>query len=357
MTTPVPAPAKSPFNTIGLRPQDTLVPAPAGPIDSPAAGVAVQIAGDPVPPLPRANHPHIPVDPPAVAPTAAQVRGEQQPNVVAARGAVGARTVDVRLIWPAARGAKIDCRGGTGILWTEHGDVQPYPADKWNLLSPHPDVWELVNPADVRVAAQAHVDHVETSEQRLLRVNSALGIGIAATESVTEAQRLDAERLRALGQQTNTDTVVLSPGPSIGRPSTEHAPTRPVPEVISAQLAPNTYDAAALAPHTETAALVEAARAEGAKVAEHTLEKAPLPTPDNFEAPAVVVPGLAPLRAGTAVLNRDQLDAMGDERIHAEGVKRGFALHPRLTPPNLRVRFLELQDEAASKLSQPATKR
>jgi hypothetical protein len=42
-------------------------------------------------------------------------------------------------------------------------------------------------------------------------------------------------------------------------------------------------------------------------------------------------------------LDEVQLAEMSDADVHAEGVKRGFALHPRLNPVNLRARFLELQ--------------
>lgn len=292
------------------------------------------------PVFPPPNHPHIPVKPPAVPLTRADVTGQATPNnAVPARAPVAvAKTVRVRLIWPEARGAKEDCRAGTGTIWTGHGDVQDFPAAKWYLLAPHRDVWELVNEADTKVVAQAEVDRVETTGARVARINAERGIGNTGIDGPHERARMDAERARVLAAQTNTDTVVLSPGPSMGRPATEHAPTYPVAEHPPNHLAPSTYDAAALAPHTQTARLEAEARAEGAGAAD----------PDHTEVPLRAIahpvdPVKAARHAATKRYSADELEALSDADIHAEGLKRAYVLHPRLTPVNLRLRFLELQ--------------
>lgn len=46
-------------------------------------------------------------------------------------------------------------------------------------------------------------------------------------------------------------------------------------------------------------------------------------------------------------LTAEQLAEMPDDEIRALSVERGYELHPRLTPANLRTRFLEAQAAAA----------
>lgn len=47
------------------------------------------------------------------------------------------------------------------------------------------------------------------------------------------------------------------------------------------------------------------------------------------------------------------LENMPDDIIRAEAAKRGYALHPKLGPANLRTKFLEAQD-ADDKVTKPA---
>lgn len=306
----------------------SIVASPSLPPDAPAILVAA------APP----NHPHIKVDAPPVAPLA-----ELQPAVVPARAPVQrSKTVEVRLIWPAVRGAKEDCRANTGIIWTGHGDVQDYPADKWYLLAVHPDVWELVNPADATVAAQARVDRTETPAERLLRLNASQRV--VGVDGTPEARRLESERVKALAAQTNTDAVLASPGPSMGRPATEHAPTVPVPEVVGSgvRLAPSTYDEAALAPHTETAAIEAQARHDAnvaAGVPDAPADDPLRAVPAHRTAALLHSAKLPPDRR----LSAGELESMSDADVFAEGAKRDYVMHPRLSSPNLRAKFLELQ--------------
>lgn len=101
-------------------------------------------------------------------------------------------TVKVRLVWPAERGAKDDCRGGTRVVWSEYGDVQDYPAEKFRFLEPHPDVWELVNPDDAELA--------RTAENRSI-----------STQKLVEKMNADAAEARDKGRETNTDVVTALP--------------------------------------------------------------------------------------------------------------------------------------------------
>lgn len=319
------------------------------------SGEIATIADQPLPvPLapPRANHPHQHVDPPAPAPTNVSLRGAPN-NSIPNRSPVPARTVNVRLIWPAVRGAKHDDRGGTDIIWNGQGDVQAYPADKWRFLQPHPDVWELVDDNEDQVARQAVVNRIESPQERLVRLQRDRGYGITGIEDPYEAQRIAAQRAKDRAAELGTDAVVV--GPSMGRPSTEHAPTLPVPEVNRNQLAPNTYDAAALAPHTQTAELEAAAHAASDAEIGLTTPTPPLaptgesPRPDEFDPPPDPEKAAAvgkPTRAAVQKpkhLSPEDLDKMNEADIHVEAQIRGFELHPRLNPTNLRARFLEAQ--------------
>lgn len=194
-----------------------------------------------------------------------------------------AKSVRVKLIWPAARGAKIDCQGNTKIIWTGNGDVQDYPADKWHLLESHPDVWELVNEADAQVAKQAFVDRVETPEARLQRLQDELKEATAAVHTKHEADRLAAERAKTLAAGLDTDAVVVTTAP-------------------------------------------EAARSR-------------YRVPDQFDPPATPVPATP--------LTEADLAELSDEDVRAEGVKRGYTLHPRLNSTNLRLHFLAQQAQEA----------
>jgi len=139
-------------------------------------------------------------------------------------------TVRVRLVWPESRGAKNDCRAGTAVVWSHHGDVQDYPAALWPRLAAHPDVWQLV-PSDTQAA----------------------------------------------------------PPPT---------PLRPLDPIV-----------------------VKAAK-------EHARGL-------NTDLVVAVV--------DTAPLDEEQLAAMADADIHELAKRRGYVLHPRLNPINLRARFLEAQ--------------
>jgi len=81
------------------------------------------------------------------------------------------KTVRVRLVWPAERGAKDDCQANTGIVWSAAGDVQDFPADKWHLLAGHPDVWQLVDEADAAKAEAA--EHAPPPEVPVATVTAA----------------------------------------------------------------------------------------------------------------------------------------------------------------------------------------
>ncbi|MFG5409939.1 hypothetical protein ABXN37_19890 [Piscinibacter sakaiensis] len=48
----------------------------------------------------------------------------------------------------------------------------------------------------------------------------------------------------------------------------------------------------------------------------------------------------------------EMLDAMPDQEIRDLAEQRGYGLHPRLGPVNLRARFLEAQDAAAAAAGQ-----
>lgn len=50
-------------------------------------------------------------------------------------------------------------------------------------------------------------------------------------------------------------------------------------------------------------------------------------------------------------LTAEQLDAMPDEDVAAEAAMRQYGLHPRLTPVNMRLRFLETQAAKAAEQS------
>lgn len=340
------------------------------------AGQPAQIADQVYRPLDLApaNHPHIAVDEQRTGETPRTPANNAvgRPAVSAQRAPVApGATVRVRLVWPADRGAKQDCRASTGVIWSGNGDVQNFPADKWHLLAPHPDVWELVDDKDQEVAHQAQVDRVESPEARLTRLNNKHRI--EQNERAAAASTRDA---KDLARQINTDAVVV--GPSMGRPATEHAPTIPRPETNNNQLAPSTYDKAALSPHTQTDALEDKARDEGAASSQAT-PKRPLdefdPQPTETDSETGVVTGkndkadkarveaLEKEKADLAEkVEREQqppartfqrisearLETLTDEQVHAEGAKRSYALHPRLTPANLRARFMELQDEAAA---------
>lgn len=185
-------------------------------------------------------------------------------KVEATAPAVLKKTVQVELVWPAARGAKIDCKGSTKIVWSGTGDVQDYPADQWYLLAQHPDVWRLVDPKDAALAAQAKVEVIETPEQKVDRINREMRDKQNAERDANERARLDAKAAKEQAAQTNTDKVLVLPS-------------------------------------------------------------APLPNKS---------------------LTADELAALPDADIQAEGARRGYTLHPRLNPVNLRARFLELQAEA-----------
>lgn len=181
------------------------------------------------------------------------------------------KTVQVELVWPETRGAKIDCKGNTKIVWATKGDVQDYPADQWYLLAPHPDVWRLLHAKDSDVAAQAKVEIIETPEQKVERINREVRGRLDAQRDKLEAEQQQAQAAKEQAAQTNTDKVVL---------------------------------------------------------------KVPV-------APTVPTAGAKP-----KTLTADDLAAMPDDDIQTEGARRGYALHPRLNPVNLRARFLELQAEA-----------
>lgn len=314
-------------------------------------GVAHQPGEDLAKPPPRANHPHAQVEAqnPRVA-TNLDIPGMAN-SAIPSRQPVqgGPPTVQVRLVWPANRGAKIDCQAHTGTVWTGNGDVQSFPAEKWWKLAPHPDVWELVDQSDIKVAQQAAVDRVETPEERIVRLH--LEDDAAKRDRVAQNAQKAAAAAREAAASTNTDMVIV--GTSLGRPATEHAPTFAVPERPSSQLAPNTYDAAALAPHTETAALEAKAKAEATAANDVVEPKANLPRPetkvDEFDlAPAADLNADPPIRAvRVQKLERAALDGMSDEEVHSEGLRRDFVLHQRLNANNLRMRFLELQAQAA----------
>lgn len=186
------------------------------------------------------------------------------------------KTVKVELVWPAERGAKSDCRGGTKVVWSGKGDVQDYPAELWHKLEPHPDVWRLVDPAQAQVAAEATLLNTESPERRVERLNLAREAERQAAAQRDEDARIEAERVAALqakerGAETNTDVV------HAGLP-----------------------------------------------------EAAPAQQPQAQQSQAMT-------------LDADQLAQMSDADVHAEAVKRGYPLHPRLNAVNLRARFLEAQ--------------
>lgn len=125
------------------------------------------------------------------------------------------KTVKVQCIWPAERGAKNDCRGGTNVVWAGHGDVQDYPAHLWPRLAAHPDVWRLYDPeADARVAAakqaaeaaQAEALRVAQEAERIQREEEA--------RLAAEAQAAAAEREKAAGNGTDL-AVVTSVNPPV----------------------------------------------------------------------------------------------------------------------------------------------
>lgn len=188
------------------------------------------------------------------------------------------KTVQVELVWPASRGAKIDCKGTTKIVWSAQGDVQDYPADQWYLLAQHPDVWRLVDPKDADTAAQAKVEVIETPEQKVERINREVRAKLDAKRDAAERDRLDALAAKEQAAQTNTDKVVVKVA---------------------------TLAAGSTTPPATTAA------------------------------------------QGPKTLTPDDLAQMRDEDIQTEGARRGYSLHPRLNPVNLRARFLELQADAA----------
>jgi hypothetical protein len=230
--------------------------------------------------------------------------------------------VQVELVWPESRGAKIDCKGNTGIVWSSTGDVQPYPADKWHLLANNPDVWRLVDPGDETTArrARATSDAIETPEHRVDRVNLEHRVAMAAKLEADERDRLAAIAAKVRGAQTNTDVVVL----------------KDPPDPLSAEEAGNRQAAYKLV--TQDMPAIEAA----------------LLAKDEANAAGALAAGIPPEKPvgiGTHVahkrvsgkLTEDQLAEMSDADVHAEGLKRDFSLHPRLNPVNLRARFLELQ--------------
>jgi len=142
------------------------------------------------------------------------------------------QTVRVELVWPEERGAKDDCRAGTGVVWSGKGDIQDYPAALWPRLALHPDVWRLVDAPK-------------------------------EPPSADEEARIDAERARSAGAEIGADTVLVG----------------------------------------------------------------------------LAGPGSTPHR----MLGVDELADMSDEAVYSEGALRGYRLHPRLNPVNLRAKFLEQQ--------------
>lgn len=133
-------------------------------------------------------------------------------------------TVRVKLVWPAARGPKIDCRAGTKIIWAGHGDVQDYPAALWHKLAPHPDVWQLVNKRDEEIAAEAQSEIVETPEQRLARMQDERRV--ADAEHDAEAARVEAEKAREKAAEKGADVVHARTDDSFDPPDvvSEHVP-------------------------------------------------------------------------------------------------------------------------------------
>jgi hypothetical protein len=51
-------------------------------------------------------------------------------------------------------------------------------------------------------------------------------------------------------------------------------------------------------------------------------------------------------------LSVEDLAAMSDEDVHAQGKARGYTLHPRLNPENLRATFLKAQGATSAGLSE-----
>lgn len=234
------------------------------------------------------------------------------------------KTVKVELVWPAERGAKIDCRGNTKIVWTGAGDVQDYPAEKWHLLAPHPDVWKLVVDSDAQVAERARQQIVETPEGRLERLHLEQARATAQATAMTAAKDLQeaAQRRKALGAETNTDVVVGEKGPN------------DPPDPLSAEALADRTAAYKLA--TQNPQALDAAYRAKEEADEAAMERLARPA---------AMPA-ASARPVPSVLSDEQLADMNDADVHAEGAKRGYDLHPRLNRTNLRARFLEFQEEA-----------
>lgn len=178
----------------------------------------------------------------------------------ALKAAVPPDQVLVRCVWQPGRGPKDDCRGGTGVRWKGHGDIQLYPAILWGKLAAFPDVWELFNPDE----AEARIAAAETANAQ------------AKTEAAQRAAEEEAKRKA----QAEADAELAAR--------------------LAAEAAANGGDA---------------------KLATIDLE--------------------------TATLTEEILQSLSDTTVREIAEKRGYELHHRLAPENLRRKFLEKQAEAA----------
>lgn len=110
-------------------------------------------------------------------------------------------TVLVELV--CDRSPKDDCRGGTGIIWSGKGDVQPYPRALWTKLAVHPDVWKL-HDADADRRARE-----EQSAAIRIAQDSAEADRLAA-EQQSEADRTTSAN-ELMGQNTDSEVVIVDP--------------------------------------------------------------------------------------------------------------------------------------------------
>lgn len=272
------------------------------------------------------------------------------------------KTVRVELVWPAERGPKIDCRGNTKIVWTGPGDVQDYPADQWYLLAAHPDVWKLVDDADAQVAERAKQEVVETPEGRLERLHLEQSRAKAVADSAQaakdaharhEALRLDAQRRKDDGAQTNTDVVVGEKDPPDPLSAEQMADRQAAYKLVTQGTAAldAAYQAKAEADEAGLAMAEHQTALRAGLGQERTAQNEQGPVDVGVREPVVTDPKEPPLPA-VPQLTEKQLAAMSNAEVHAEGDKRGYELHPRLNAANLRERFLEYQAEAQAQRRQ-----
>lgn len=123
--------------------------------------------------------------------------------------------------------SETDCVAGTGITWTGKGDVQPVPPKAWEIMSRHPDVWELV----IDDGALVQSDEPAT--------------GLSAmSQTVVPA-----------GVPVTTDTVVIEP-------EKVEKPVEPVKPVVAKKTVPAKKVAAKKAAAKKSAPKAKAAPAE-----------------------------------------------------------------------------------------------